>query len=119
LDAQSLAQTIPRHWGDAIAVRDLDGLAQLFAENAVFIATAPAPLVGHAAIRSYYAAAPAGLTVEARLLAVTPQREGFGIVADVVFHVPGRVEVSGRLGLACTSSGQIAHYHLALNAAQS
>lgn len=118
MDASPLAQTVLRRWADAIAARDLDGLAQMFTDNAVFIATAPAPLLGPAAIRGYYAAAPKGLKAQARVVLVAPHADGLSIVADVAFFVPGADTLWGRLSLACNPSGQITLYHLAPKVAQ-
>lgn len=115
MDQRLLAESVLpflRRWADAIAARDLDSLEQVFAENAVFIGTAPAPLLGRAAIRRYYAAAPKGLKVQARVALVAPQPEGLSIVAEAAFFVPGADTLFGRLSLACTASQQITLYHL-------
>jgi len=114
MDTPALAQDILRRWSDAIALRDLDALAGMFAPDAVFVATAPVPLVGRAAIRAYYAAAPAGLRVKANLALATGQGGGMTIVADVVFDIPGRGNLPGRLSLCCGQGPSISLYHLAL-----
>lgn len=118
MDADSLAQRVLRNWRDAIGARDLDAIEQLFAENAIFIATAPAPLLGRAAIRAYYAAAPAGLSVAFELVVCAAQPSGFGFVADVSFVVPQQGALRGRLSFSCTPQGQITLYHLSLSQAQ-
>ncbi len=114
MDARALAQTVLRRWADAIGARDLDAIAQIFAENALFIATAPAPLLGRAAIRAYYAAAPAGLSVTFDLVVCAAQANGFAFVADVSFVVPQQKTLRGRLSNSCTPHGQITLYHLSL-----
>jgi len=98
----------------AIAQRDLDAIAALFAPDAVFVATAPAPLIGQRQIRDYYAAAPEGLTVQARLVLAAAQTDGLAIVADVVFDLPGGGVLTGRLCLACRADQAIRLYHLAV-----
>ena len=115
MDADSLAQSVLCGWRDAIGARDLDAIEQLFAENAIFIATAPAPLLGRAAIRAYYAAAPAGLNVTFELIAYAAQTNGVGFVADVSFVVPEEKTLLGRLSFSCTPQGQITLYHLSLS----
>ncbi len=117
MDADRLAQTVLRGWADAIAARDLDAIERLFAENAIFIATAPAPLLGRAAIRAYYAAAPAGLSVTFEPDVCAAQANGFGFVADVSFFVPQQTTLRGRLSFSCTPQGQITLYHLSLTPA--
>ncbi len=119
MEAESLAQTVLRGWRDAIGARDLDAIEQLFAENALFIATAPAPLLGRAAIRAYYAAAPAGLSVTFELIACAAQTSGFGFVADVSFVVPQQKTLRGRLSFSCTQQGLITLYHLSLTPSRS
>jgi len=119
MQASTLAQTILRNWRDAIGARDLDAIGQLFAENAIFIATAPAPLLGRAAIRAYYAAAPAGLSVTFEQLICAAQPNGFGFVADVSFVVPQQKTLRGRLSFSCTPQGLITLYHLTQAPAQS
>jgi hypothetical protein len=114
VDAAALATDILRRWGDAIAQRDLDALAGLFGPDAVFVATAPAPLIGHAAIRAYYAAVPGGLTVTSSLVVALAQKEGLVILADVVFDVPEGGALPGRLSLSCGERHAIRLYHLAL-----
>jgi ketosteroid isomerase-like protein len=110
----ALAQTILRRWGDAIAARDWDAVAQMFDDNAVFMATAPAPLQGRRAIAAYYADAPMGLTVQATLALAVRHAQGISIVADVVFDLPAKGALRGRLSLACDLVGQITLYHMAL-----
>lgn len=119
MDADSLAQTVLRNWRDAIGARDLDAIEQLFAENAVFIATAPVPLLGRAAIRAYYAAAPVGLSVTFEPVICAAQPNGFAFVADVSFVVPQQTKLRGRLSFSCTPQGLITHYHLTQAPAQS
>jgi hypothetical protein len=119
MDADKLAQSVLCGWRDAIGARDLEAIEQLFAENAIFIATAPAPLLGRAAIRAYYAAAPAGLSVAFELIACAAQPSGFGFVADVSFVVPQQGALRGRLSFSCTQQGLITLYHLSLTPARS
>jgi hypothetical protein len=114
VDAEALAADILRRWGDAIAQRDLDALSGQFATDAVFVATAPTPLIGRAAIRAYYAAVPAGLTVVSRLVVALAQKDGLVIVADVVFDAPERGALRGRLCLSCGEGTAIRLYHLGL-----
>lgn len=113
MDASDLATKLLHGWADGIAARDPDAIAAMFVPDAVFLATAPTPLVGRAAVRDYYAAVPAGLTVQPRLLLATRQAGGFGFVADVAFDVPGQGELVGKLSLACDAAGQITLYHMA------
>lgn len=108
---------ILQRWSNAIAQRDLDAMAALFAPDAVFVATAPAPLIGRAQIRAYYAAAPEGLTVKASLVLASAQAEGLAIVADVGFDLPGGDVLFGRLCLACGQDHAIRLYHLAVTGA--
>lgn len=117
LDATAVATQILHRWSTAISQRDLDATAALFAPDAVFVATAPAPLIGQAQIRAYYAAAPEGLTVKTSLVLATAQAEGLAIVADVIFDVPGGDVLSGRLCLACGQDHAIRLYHLAMTGA--
>lgn len=117
MDTAPLAQTVLRRWADAIAARDLDAIEQIFAEDAIFIATAPAPLLGRAAIRAYYSAAPAGLSVTFELAVSAAQANGFGVVADVSCVVPQQKTLRGRLSLSCTPQGKITLYHLSLTPA--
>ncbi len=116
MDTHGLATLILHHWADGIARRDLDVLAGLFTPDAVFVATAPAPLIGRAAIRDYYGAAPDGLRAYSHLTLATAQEDGFAIVADVAFHLPEARRL-GRLCLSCTGAPLIRLYHLALDSA--
>jgi uncharacterized protein (TIGR02246 family) len=113
LDADAIATDLLTRWADAIAARDLDAIATLFAPDAVFVATAPTPLVGQAAIRAYYDAAPLGLSVVFDPVLAARQRDGFAIVANVTFDIPGRGTLSGRLCLACGPDQAVRLYHLA------
>jgi len=113
MEATDLATELLHRWAEAIAARDADAIAAMFVPDAVFLATAPTPLVGRAAVRDYYTAVPAGLTVQPRLLLATRQAGGFGFVADVAFDVPGHGELVGKLSLACDAAGQITLYHMA------
>jgi ketosteroid isomerase-like protein len=115
MDTTAFATDLLQPWSNAIASRDAEGIAAIFDARAVFVATAPTPLVGRAAVRDYYAAAPTGLTVQARLLVATAQGGGMGIVADVTFDVPGRGPLPGKLSLACDAVGQITLYNMALS----
>lgn len=114
MDATATATKILQQWGKAIADRDLDAIETLFAADAVFVATAPDPLVGRQQIRAYYAAAPKGLRAEARLVLASTQRDGLAIVADVVFDLPDGIALTGRLCLACGADLAISLYHLAV-----
>lgn len=114
MDATALATQILQEWSRAIARRDLDAIAALFAPDAVFVATTPAPLIGQRQIRNYYAAAPEGLTVKARLVQASAQTDGLAIVADVLFDLPGGGVLTGRLCLACRADQAITLYHLAV-----
>lgn len=105
---------ILQRWRRAIAQRDLDAMAALFAPDAVFVATAPAPLIGQQQIRAYYAAAPVGLTARASLVLASAQSGGVAIVADVGFDLAGGEVLSGRLCLACGQDQVIRLYHLAV-----
>lgn len=106
---------ILQRWSDAIARRDLDAMSALFAPDAVFVATAPAPLIGWQQIRAYYEAAPAGLTAKAGLVLASAQRDGLAIVADVHFDLPDGGVLTGRLSLACGADQAIRLYHLAVD----
>jgi uncharacterized protein (TIGR02246 family) len=114
VDATAQAAQILQRWSMAIAQRDLDAIAEFFAPDAVFMATAPAPLIGQRQIRAYYAAAPEGLTVRARLVQASAQTDGLAIVADVVFDLPGGDVLTGRLCLVCRADQAITLYHLAV-----
>lgn len=114
MDANATAKQILYHWTAAIAARDPDSIAALFAPDAVFVATAPAPLVGQHQIRAYYAAAPEGLTAKATLVLAAAQSDGLAIVADVTFHLPGGKSLNGRLALCCGETDGIRLYHLAV-----
>lgn len=117
MDADALASRVLHRWADGIARRDPDALAGLFTPDAVFVATAPAPLTGRAAIRDYYAAVPAGLRATASLVLARQQQDGLAIAADVVFHLPEGSQRAGRLCLSCTNGPLIRLYHLALDSA--
>lgn len=114
MDATLLATQILKRWSEAIARRDLDAIAALFTPDAVFVGTAPSPLLGQQQIRAYYAAAPEGLTVKANLVLATAQTNGLAIIADVVFDLPGGGTLSGKLCVACGQDQTIALYHLAV-----
>lgn len=117
MDANATAKQILHRWSAAIAERDLDAIAALFAPDAVFVATAPAPLVGQQQIRAYYAAAPEGLSAEATLVLAAPQSDGLAIVADVTFDLPDGKSLNGRLALSCAETDGIRLYHLAVKGA--
>jgi hypothetical protein len=114
VEATAVATDILRRWGGAIAQRDIHAISALFAPDAVFVATAPAPLIGQQQIRAYYAAAPAGLTARASLVLASAQRNGLAIVADVLFDLPDGGVLTGRLCLACGADQAITLYHLAV-----
>lgn len=114
MDATALASQLLQRWSIAIAQRDLDAICALFAPDAVFVATAPTPLIGRPQIRAYYEGAPKGLTARAQLVLAAPQTDGLAIVADVVFHLPGGGVLTGRLCLACGADQAITLYHLAV-----
>jgi len=88
-------------WAAALAARDVDALAGLFDDTALFTATAPEPLHGRDQIHAYYKNAPAGLRVQATPRCATHPLPGLvhGI-ADVAFDAPGGVALHGRLGLS-------------------
>lgn len=113
--ATATAEKILDRWANAIAARDLDAISALFAAEAVFVATAPAPLVGQRQIRAYYAAAPEGLTAKAALVLAVGQPDGLALVADVRFDLPDGKSLQGRLSLCCEKTGRIRLYHLAVN----
>ncbi len=114
MEATALATEILRRWSDAIVERDLDALSTLFAPDAVFVATAAAPLIGRQQIRAYYEAAPEGLTARASLVLASAQSSGLAMVADVDFDLPDGGVLTGRLCLACPADRAITLYHLAL-----
>jgi hypothetical protein len=114
VEATAVATDILRRWSGAIAQRDIDAISALFAPDAVFVATAPAPLIGQQQIRAYYAAAPAGLTARASLVLAFAQRNGLAIVADVLFDLADGGVLTGRLCLACGADQAITLYHLAV-----
>lgn len=115
MEAAAIATEILRRWSDAIAKRDLDAISALFAPDAVFVATAPAPLIGREQIRAYYDVAPAGLTAKAGLVLASAQKDGLAIVADVRFDLPNGGVLTGRLCLACGADQAIRLYHLAVD----
>lgn len=119
MDATAFATDLLHRWAAAIAARDVDALAAMFDAGAVFVATSPTPLIGRAAVRDYYAAAPAGLTVQPHLLTASAQTGGMGIVADVAFDLPGQGKLVGRLSMACDGAGLITLYHMAPDLARS
>ena len=114
MEATAVATDILRRWSGAIAQRDIDAISALFAPDAVFVATAPAPLIGREQIRAYYPGAPAGLTAKAGLVLASAQRNGLAIVADVLFDLPDGGVLTGRLCLACGADQAITLYHLAV-----
>ncbi|MEO8806441.1 MAG: nuclear transport factor 2 family protein [Burkholderiaceae bacterium] len=89
-------------WSAAIAARDLQTLAALFDDDALFLATAPTPLRGCAQIRAYYEQAPAGLRVQRAtvLCATRPLETLVHGIAEVAFEAPGGAALQGRLGLS-------------------
>ena len=113
--ATATAEKILDRWASAIAARDLDAISALFAAEAVFVATVPAPLVGQRQIRAYYAAAPEGLTAKVTLVLAVAQPDGLALVADVSFDLPDGKSLQGRLALCCEKTGRIRLYHLAVN----
>jgi hypothetical protein len=114
VEATALATEVLQRWSDAIARRDLDAISALFAPDAVFVATAPAPLIGRQQIQAYYEGAPEGLTARAKLVLAAPQTDGLAIVADVLFDLPDGGGLTGRLCLACGADQAIRLYHLAV-----
>ena len=108
------AEQILHCWTSAIAERDLTAISELFAKDAVFIATAPEPLVGQKQIRAYYEAAPQGLTAKAKLVLAVPQRAGLAIVANVIFDLPNGTSLGGTLSLAYCLKDGIKLYHMAI-----
>jgi ketosteroid isomerase-like protein len=114
VEATAIATDLLRRWSEAIARRNLDEISALFAPDAVFVATAPAPLIGRQQIRAYYEGAPAGLTARASLVLASAQSGGLAIVADVAFDLPAGRALTGRLCLACGTDQVITLYHLAV-----
>ena len=100
-DCATVLSTFLHAWADALAARDLNALAGLFDDDALFVATAPEPLHGRAQIRTCCQNAPCGLRAPALPLCATSPLPGLvhGI-ADVVFDGPGGAALRGRLGLS-------------------
>lgn len=115
METTAIATEILKRWSDTIARRDLDAISALFAPDAVFVATAPAPLIGREQIRAYYDVTPAGLTAKAGLVLASAQKDGLAIVADVAFDLPAGRALTGRLCLACGADQAIRLYHLAVD----
>ena len=115
MEATAIATDILRRWSEAIARRDLDAISGLFAPDAVFVATAPAPLIGREQIRAYYQGTPVGLAAKAGLVLASAQKDGLAIVADVRFDLPDGGVLTGRLCLACGAHQAITLYHLAVD----
>ena len=114
MEAIAVATDLLRRWSDAIVRRDIDLISNLFAPDAVFVATAPAPLIGRQQIRAYYEDAPEGLTARASLVLASAQSGGLAIVADVDFDLPAGRALTGRLCLACGTDQAITLYLLAV-----
>lgn len=114
MESTAVATDLLRRWSDAIVRRDLDMISTLFAPDAIFVATAPAPLVGRQQIRAYYEDAPEGLTARASLVFASAQSSGLAIVADVDFDLPAGRVLTGRLCLACGTDQAITLYHFAM-----
>jgi len=98
-NATDRALRLTSAWRDMVNGRVLNAVPRLFAENAVFTATAPAPLVGVAAIRSYYENAPVGLSVEVDLIAATTTANALSIATAVRFMLADGKVRRGRLSL--------------------
>lgn len=119
VDPDGVAGIFLDHWQAAINDRQPERIAELFAEDAVLVATAPAPLVGRAGIVEYYRAVPAGLKVSADLgIAMSASPTDVRAVAEVVFSLPNGNQLSGRLTLTFTrhqpGAWQVSLYHAAL-----
>lgn len=107
VDSTAVMSTFLHAWADALASRDLDALAGMFDDHALFVATAPEPLRGPGQIRTYYQNAPRGLRAQVLLLCATSPLPGLvhGI-ADVVFDWPEGAALRGRLGLSLVRRAQ-------------
>jgi hypothetical protein len=117
-DPYQRAHAVLYAWSRSITDGDIDALVALFAPDALFVATAPSPLRGRAAITSYYLAAPAGLRAWAELNAVARDGVRLVVVAAVAFEVPhvGRRDgtLTMAIGPAADGQDQITLYHAAL-----
>lgn len=121
VDPEAIATDFLQQWQRAISNRQADQLAALFTDDALFVATAPMPLIGRTEIAAYYRAIPPGLAASAVLkVATSAERTEVRAVAEVRFSVPEREPMHGRLTLTLMQhfSGlwQVALYHAAIAA---
>jgi uncharacterized protein (TIGR02246 family) len=122
LDPDQVALQFFSQWQAAINDRQPERMAELFANDAIFVATAPAPLVGRSRIVEYYRATPVGLEVSVALkVAKSAAPTDVRAVGEVVFILPDGNYLSGRLTLTfimeSPGAWRVSLYHAALQSA--